>query len=411
MSRRDREMQHPTRRRSSPSSPAEPGRPGGRDRADGRRRSLREQLAAAQVSAAALLPVRFFFGITFVYAGLDKLLDPSFFDAASPLSIQSQLAAFARVSPLAPLVRVGEPWAVPIGLAIAILEVGIGLGALSGIAYRLAALGGAALSLLFWLTASWATHPYYYGPDLPYAAGWLVLALAGHGDLLVPHGILARIDAAAVGDDALDGPSTGSGWSRVVPAVATADDVPASPTRRALLQVGVVAAAALAVGSLTVPLRLLRGPGPSGSSDGVAGGPAASSDPGAGATPPPAASPTPVASGAGGGLAVASEAAVSAAGAVAFTVPFDAPAPLPAGDPALIVKLPDGSFAAYDAVCTHEGCTVEWDAADGVILCPCHGAAFDPARQARVLAGPTRQPLAALPITVDKATGTIYLQG
>ena len=412
-------MQHPARRRPSPSGPAESGRPGGRDRADGRRRSLREQLAAAQVSAAALLPVRLFFGITFVYAGLDKLLDPSFFDAASPLSIQSQLAAFARVSPLAPLVRIGEPWAVPIGLGIAILEVGIGLGALSGIAYRLAALGGAALSLLFWLTASWATHPYYYGPDLPYAAGWLVLALAGHGDLLVPSGILARIDAAAQGDDGRAGPSTGDGWgrapgggwSRIVPAVATADDVLASPTRRALLQVGVVAAAALAVGSLTVPLRLLRGPGSTGSSDGVAGGPAASSDPGAVATQPPAASPTPVASGAGGGLAVASEAAVSAAGAVAFTVPFDAPAPLPAGDPALIVKLPDGSFAAYDAVCTHEGCTVEWDAADGVILCPCHGAAFDPARQARVLAGPTRQPLAALPITVDKATGTIYLQG
>jgi len=153
---------------------------------------------------------------------------------------------------------------VPIGLGIAILEVAIGLGALSGIAYRLAALGGAALSLLFWLTASWATHPYYYGPDLPYAAGWLVLALAGHGDLLVPHGILARIDAASGGDDgpAIGGGwsrAPGGGWSRVVPAVATADDVPASPTRRALLQVGVVAAAALAVGSLTVPLRLLRG--------------------------------------------------------------------------------------------------------------------------------------------------------
>ena len=34
----------------------------------------------AVVPAAALLPLRVFFGATFVYAGLDKLLDPGFFD-------------------------------------------------------------------------------------------------------------------------------------------------------------------------------------------------------------------------------------------------------------------------------------------------------------------------------------------
>jgi thiosulfate dehydrogenase (quinone) large subunit len=98
------------------------------------------------------------------------------------------------------------------------------------------------------------------------------------------------------------------------------------------------------------------------------------------------------------------------AAAVAFTVPGDAPGTLPAGDPGVIVKLPDGTFVAYDAVCTHEGCTVGWDAADSILLCPCHGAAFDPANNAAVLAGPTRQPLAALPIVVDAASGTIYLK-
>jgi thiosulfate dehydrogenase [quinone] large subunit len=94
---------------------------------------------------------------------------------------------------------------------------------------------------------------------------------------------------------------------------------------------------------------------------------------------------------------------------VAFTVPFDAPNTLPAGDPGVIVKLPDGTLVAYDAVCTHQGCTVGWDAIDGVLLCPCHGAAFDAANKAAVLAGPARQPLAALPIVVDAATGTISL--
>ena len=151
--------------------------------------SFREQLERASPAARALLPIRAFFGVTFVYAGLDKLLDPAFFDASSPASIVAQLAAFTRVSPLAPLVRVVEPWAIPLGLLIALAEIAIGIGALTGLAYRLAAVGGMLLSFTFWLTASWGTHPYYYGPDLPYAFGWMALVIAGHGDLLVPAAV------------------------------------------------------------------------------------------------------------------------------------------------------------------------------------------------------------------------------
>ena len=43
------------------------------------------------------------------------------------------------------LVRLGEPFAVAIGFAIALAEIAIGLGALSGLAFRLAAFGGAGL--------------------------------------------------------------------------------------------------------------------------------------------------------------------------------------------------------------------------------------------------------------------------
>jgi thiosulfate dehydrogenase [quinone] large subunit len=100
---------------------------------------------------------------------------------------------------------------------------------------------------------------------------------------------------------------------------------------------------------------------------------------------------------------------VNQAGSAAFTIPFDAPSPLPAGDPGIVVKLRDGTFAGYDAVCTHAGCTVEYDATDAIIFCPCHGAEFDPAHDAAVIAGPTRQPLAKLPLVVDPATGTISL--
>src|SRR3954451_20225292 len=113
----------------------------------------------AVVPAAALLALRVFFGVTFVYAGLDKLLDPGFFNPESGNSIQAQFQIFERVSPLAPLVHAVAPLAPTLGVLIALGEIAVGLGALSGLAYRLAALGGAAISALFFLTASWTTHP------------------------------------------------------------------------------------------------------------------------------------------------------------------------------------------------------------------------------------------------------------
>jgi thiosulfate dehydrogenase (quinone) large subunit len=359
------------------------------------------------VPAGALLPLRFFFGVTFLYAGIDKLIDPSFFDPSSPTSIMAQMAVFTRVSPLAPLVKIGEPYALLLGLLIAIAEIGIGLGALTGLAFRVAAAGGAALSLLFFLTASWSTHPYYFGPDLPYAAGWVALALAGHGGLLVPRRVreLGRSS----------GPVTDRRAARATPTAAGRAPRPVGGlevdeggvlTRRTLIQVGLLAGAALAVGAASMPLRLLRGgEAGTGSLGGATPAPGASPTPGSSA-----ASSAPASSAPGGGVAVATVSDLANADAVAFTVPASAPAPLPAGDPGVIVKLADGSYVAFDAVCTHEGCTVEWDAADAVLLCPCHGAAFDPANNAAVLQGPTRQPLAALPLVVDTATGTISLQ-
>ena len=43
-----------------------------------------------------LLPLRAFLGFTFCFAGLQKLANPRFFDAADPASIQAQLAGAAR---------------------------------------------------------------------------------------------------------------------------------------------------------------------------------------------------------------------------------------------------------------------------------------------------------------------------
>ncbi len=346
---------------------------------------LRDRLASASVPALALLPVRFFFGATFVYAGLDKLLDPDFFNPAAAASIQNQFAIFERFSPLAPLVHLAAPLAVPLGLLIALGEIGAGLGALTGIAYRLSALGGALLAGMFFLTASWTIHPFYLGPDLPYMIGWLSLALAGHGDLLVP---------AFVSRAAAPAPRAEAG---LVP-------------RRQLLQVGALAVITLFVGALAGGFRLLA-PGLLGVQVGaeptpdasLLPTPASSQSPGETPATTPGAQPTPA------GIVVANVADVERSGSKAFRVPVTAPAPLPAGDPGLIVRLPDGSFAAYDATCTHEGCRVGWDAADGVMLCPCHGAAFDPARHGAVIAGPTRVPLTELPLVIDQQAGTIAL--
>src|SRR5690242_3006468 len=228
---------------------------------------LPPELRNASVPALALLPLRFFFGVTFLYAGLDKLLDPAFFDPNSPTSIQSQFQIFERSSPLAPLVHAAEPYAVVLGALIALGEIAVGIGAITGLAYRLAALGGAAISFLFFLTASWTTHPYYFGNDLPYAFGWLTLALAGHGDLFV-----ARVARR--------------------PEMAGAPPPRTDATRRGLIEVAALACLTLLIGGGAALIRFIRnepgdsdigtGPSPTPSARATA---SATSTPGASASP------------------------------------------------------------------------------------------------------------------------------
>jgi thiosulfate dehydrogenase [quinone] large subunit len=385
------------------------------------RPSLGSQLRAASPAARALLPIRFFFGVTFVYAGLDKIVDPTFFDASSPASITAQLMAFARTSPIAFLIKPAEPFAILVGLLIALAEIAIGLGAISGLLFRLAAAGGATLSFLFFLTASWSTHPYYYGADLPYAFGWLALAIAGTSDLLVPgfiETIGATVESVVPWGQRVAGPAAASGFRPPH----YLDDEP-SVSRRVLVQTGVLAGATFLVGALAVPVRFLRADDVQSAGFGASnasanqGGVATVSALGAttnaspmpgGPTSAPLASPTPAST--PGGLVVATTAQVDKVGAVRIRVPASAPAPLPAGDPAMVVKLTNGGYACFDAICTHQGCRVGWDAQDDVLLCPCHGAAFDPNNHAAVIQGPTNQPLLELPIVVDPKTGAITLK-
>jgi len=51
-----------------------------------------------------------------------------------------------------------------------------------------------------------------------------------------------------------------------------------------------------------------------------------------------------------------------------------------------------GKVHEMSAVCTHLGCIVAWNSAEGTWDCPCHGSRFDP--QGKILNGPAVTPLA-----------------
>ncbi len=76
------------------------------------------------------------------------------------------------------------------------------------------------------------------------------------------------------------------------------------------------------------------------------------------------------------------------------------------GKAGLLVRLPDGSFVAYEKACTHRGVYVNYDPASAQLVCPAHGAIFDPARGGAVTQGPATQALPKVPLHVD-ANGTI----
>ena len=70
------------------------------------------------------------------------------------------------------------------------------------------------------------------------------------------------------------------------------------------------------------------------------------------------------------------------------------------GEPAMVFRTKTGVFA-YSLVCTHQGCTV--GISGKKLVCPCHGAAFDPFKGAKPTAGPAQRPLSAIKVKVSGA--------
>jgi cytochrome b6-f complex iron-sulfur subunit len=68
--------------------------------------------------------------------------------------------------------------------------------------------------------------------------------------------------------------------------------------------------------------------------------------------------------------------------------------------PALFIHSPDGSMHAFNATCSHLGCTVQYQKAKNNIYCACHGGTYNPATGA-VVAGPPPEGLHKLLASVE----------
>jgi cytochrome b6-f complex iron-sulfur subunit len=67
--------------------------------------------------------------------------------------------------------------------------------------------------------------------------------------------------------------------------------------------------------------------------------------------------------------------------------------------PTLLIHHRDGAWVALDAVCTHLGCTVQYEADKNRIHCACHGGVYDAQTGANV-SGPPPRPLKKFAVKV-----------
>jgi thiosulfate dehydrogenase (quinone) large subunit len=333
----------------------------------------------------ALFPLRLFLGVTFVYAGVQKLSDPGFFHAGAPTYIGSQLHGFATGAPGGFILRTfALPHPEVAGVGVAITEILIGLLVTFGLFTRVAAAAGLGLNFLLFLTASWHTTPYFLGPDLVFSFAWLPLVLAGSRGQPALDNIVDRPSPALARRTHLRLPEDGDQLG---------GEVAATSTRRALLAefgglaLAIAGIAALAKGSYTQARPAVASTSPLSGGKGLSGAggnSAGRAGTGSGGSVPK------------GAIRLGPARRLPPGQAATYSDPAD-------GSPDILIRDSDGHLKAFSAVCTHAGCTVGYEG--GVIYCPCHGGEFSP-ETGEVIAGPP--PSGLVPKEVLEAHGAIY---
>lgn len=75
--------------------------------------------------------------------------------------------------------------------------------------------------------------------------------------------------------------------------------------------------------------------------------------------------------------------------------------------PAMLIHHQDGRWVAMTAVCTHLGCTVQYEPQADRIHCACHGGVYDPYTGANV-SGPPPKPLKLFKVAVNATGVDVY---
>ncbi len=375
------------------------------------------------LSEWSLLPLRLFLGVTFAYAGLQKLANPAFFAAKSPASIQVQMSGAARLSPIHSFLHALLPHAVLIGWVLAYGELAIGVGTLLGLKTRVAAVAGASVSLSLFLTVSFHSSPYFTGADIVFFFAWVPLIVAGGGSRWSIDAFIARRAARQAGFclaplvalpfdtvQRLCGFYHEGLCSARASAACAASACPVLVSRppqvtavndktfdrRSVVigasTVAVVASAAAVTGLLTTAAGHLEASAVTGARNSTPNIPALAGS-GASVGTGSAAETTRT------DLGPATSVPVGAAST--FTIPSS-------GDPGIVVQLTEGNFVGYDAVCPHAGCTVGYASSQKLLVCPCHGSQFL-AATGEVVSGPAPHGLTPLTI-VEASNGNLYLQ-
>ena len=71
-----------------------------------------------------------------------------------------------------------------------------------------------------------------------------------------------------------------------------------------------------------------------------------------------------------------------------------------AGTSAILFRSSENKVYALSRICTHEGCSVDFDMNQNRLICPCHGANYE-ASDGSVISGPTTKSLAKIKVEIQ----------